>query len=75
MVEILDPWAKPLEVKNEYGLDMINELNGRCYAAIILAVAHDKFKELNIDCLKQDSNCVIYDVKNYFIKNNVDGKL
>ena len=59
-VDIYDPWADKDEVKHEYGLDLVANYNLDEYKAIILAVAHDKFKELNIEL--NDSR-VIYDIK------------
>ncbi|WOE70103.1 Vi polysaccharide biosynthesis UDP-N-acetylglucosamine C-6 dehydrogenase TviB [Hydrogenimonas thermophila] len=74
-VDVYDPWADAKEVKDEYGLDLLE--NGSCkiedYNAIVLAVAHNEFKELddmiqNLNHNIKDS-LVIYDIKstlNYF---------
>ncbi|SFO93607.1 Vi polysaccharide biosynthesis UDP-N-acetylglucosamine C-6 dehydrogenase TviB [Hydrogenimonas thermophila] len=74
-VDVHDPWADAKEVKDEYGLDLLE--NGSCkiedYNAIVLAVAHNEFKELddmiqNLNHNIKDS-LVIYDIKstlNYF---------
>lgn len=63
LVDIYDPWAKPSEVLREYGLSILKEYpvnNG--YAAIILAVSHNEFKDLNF--LEHKNNgTIIYDVK------------
>ena len=61
--DIYDPWANPQEVKHEYGLESLSELNGNHYEAIILAVAHNQFKELNLQDLVSNDHSVIYDVK------------
>jgi UDP-N-acetyl-D-glucosamine/UDP-N-acetyl-D-galactosamine dehydrogenase len=74
-VEIYDPWAKPADVRHEYGIDILTELNGNHYSAIILAVAHERFREINIECLKLHHKCVIYDVKNFIHTASVDGTL
>lgn len=63
LVDIYDPWAKPSEVLKEYGLSILTEYpvnNG--YAAIILAVSHNKFKDLNFSEHKNNGT-IIYDVK------------
>jgi UDP-N-acetyl-D-glucosamine/UDP-N-acetyl-D-galactosamine dehydrogenase len=74
-IVIFDPWANPVEVKHEYGLDCVNELGDICdYDAVILAVAHDKFKSLDIQKLCKNNN-VIYDVKGVLAKDAVDGRL
>ena len=74
-VEIYDPWADPEEVMLEYGLDCLKGLNESCYEAVILAVAHDEFKSLDIKMLGSCSNCVLYDVKGVLLQESVDGRL
>lgn len=72
-VTIYDPWASIEEVKREYKLDITNELPLEKYDAVILGVAHDKFKTIEIKSLKKDLG-VVYDVKNT-LKQDVDGRL
>ena len=74
-VEIYDPWADPEEVMLEYGLDCLKGLNESCYEAVILAVAHDEFKSLDINTLGSCTKCVVYDVKGVLKKDEVDGRL
>jgi len=71
-VDVYDPWADKEEVKHEYGLDLIDneELKVEEYDAVVLAVAHDKFKELD---LKTTDNQVVYDIKSILDKS--DGRL
>lgn len=74
-VTVYDPWANSIEVMQEYGIDTINYLpqeNG--YQAIILAVAHNEFLEINLDAHKK-SNTVIYDVKGIISNSLTDGRL
>ena len=55
-------------------MDIQNTLSqGKKFDAVILAVAHDKFKGLDIDSLLH-SNHVLYDVKG-MISGQVDGRL
>jgi len=70
-VEVYDPWVDREEVKREYGVVLIEDIVLESYDAIVLAVAHDKFKTLN---LRSNSNQVLFDIKS-FIENNVDGRL
>ncbi|XOV91182.1 MAG: nucleotide sugar dehydrogenase [Bacteroidota bacterium] len=72
-VDIYDPWASSDEVKEEYGLDLIKEPKGP-YDAVILAVAHQKFTDLNIGALKKPAG-IIYDVKGVLRKEMVNGRL
>ena len=70
-VTIYDPWANPAEVKHEYGLDCVNDLSAvhgsnipesGNFDAIVLAVAHQEFLDLDLKPLKKE-NSVVYDVK------------
>ena len=75
-VDVFDPWASAEEVKHEYGLNLITSSNllKAQYDAIILAVSHKEFLEL--DLTKMKSKCgVIFDVKSLFPKNLVDARL
>ncbi|GCD77359.1 UDP-glucose/GDP-mannose dehydrogenase [Thermaurantimonas aggregans] len=75
-VDIYDPWANADEVKHEYGIDIItgqgNMPELHQYQAIILAVAHNEFKSLN---LCKSANQVIFDVKSILPKECVDARL
>ena len=69
-VDIHDPWAQKEEIKHEYGLKLIKEYNISNYQGIILAVAHDEYKDLSIPC---SPNQVIFDVKSILL--DADGRL
>ena len=74
-VDIYDPWASPEEVKHEYGIDILTdypEENG--YSAVILAVAHDEFKEIPLS-KHAASGVVIYDVKGVLPTEIVSARL
>ncbi|MCL4130666.1 UNVERIFIED_CONTAM: hypothetical protein GTU68_019832, partial [Idotea baltica] len=64
-IDIYDPWAKKEEVKNEYGIEILKNLNSYKYEAIVLAVAHKQFKSIEISNLKKKIS-VVYDIKNFF---------
>lgn len=74
-VHIFDPWANPEEVKNEYGIDCIKAPLETGYDAVILAVAHKVFSELNIRSLCSASKSVVYDVKGVLRTSDIDGRL
>lgn len=73
-VDIYDPWANSTEVEYEYGLTSYQYLPAKKYDAIILAVAHKKFKEIDLKKIKS-SLAVVYDVKGFFNTADVQGKL
>lgn len=61
-VTVYDPWANPKEVEHEYGLDILTEMPKGKFDALILAVAHKEFEEIDFsDWLKTDG--IVYRVK------------
>jgi UDP-N-acetyl-D-glucosamine/UDP-N-acetyl-D-galactosamine dehydrogenase len=72
-VQIYDPHANAAEVKHEYNLEMIGELQDH-YDAIILAVSHKEFITLDWSQLKHEKT-VVYDVKSVLEKKFVTARL
>ncbi len=72
-VDIFDPQADGEEVKHEYGLSLITSLNKK-YHAIILAVNHDEFLQLNWSAISH-ANTVVYDVKGSLDKSKITARL
>ena len=73
-VSVSDYWANKEEVKQEYGLDLLNysSLDSESiskYEVVILAVAHDEFKKIY---LKNDTQ-IVYDIKS--VLDRSDAKL
>ena len=78
-ITVYDPWADATHVKHEYGIDITTlsseELKGQ-YDAVILGVAHNEFKAIDIRSLLKDSKKgVVYDVKGVLDRNVIDGRL
>jgi UDP-N-acetyl-D-galactosamine dehydrogenase len=78
-VDIYDPWADPEEVKCEYGLELLSQLSTtdintstNSYDAIVLAVAHNEFKTLDLSTNKRQ---IVYDIKAIIDRSVVDGRL
>ena len=76
-VDVYDPWIDEVETKRQYNIVPIDAPASGKYDAVIVAVAHDKFKEMGIAELKTFTkpNHVIYDIKYILPKNDVDGRL
>jgi UDP-N-acetyl-D-glucosamine/UDP-N-acetyl-D-galactosamine dehydrogenase len=76
-VDLFDPIADKDEVLKEYNLRLIHEPEIGKYDSIVLAVAHDVFKNLSIDKIRiyGKLNHVIYDIKYIFRVDEVDGRL
>src|SRR5665647_437809 len=74
-VDLFDPWASAEEVMHEYGVGIISKLDdSKKYHAILLAVAHDEFKD--IDYQKYYNNgTVVFDAKAVVDRRWVDGRL
>lgn len=72
-IDVYDPWADDAEVKHEYGLSLVKE-PGKDYEAVILAVAHEKFRDIDVAALK-NPNGVIYDIKGFLDIESVDKRL
>lgn len=72
-VTIFDPWAKPSEVAHEYKLVTTNELPSDTFDAIVLGVAHNEFKAIDLSKLKK-ANGVLFDVKGV-LNEKADGRL
>jgi len=66
-VDVHDPYASCDEVMHEYGFGL-TEINGTDYDAVILAVSHDKFKEMDEEYILSITkpHAVIYDLKGLF---------
>ena len=73
-VTIYDPWANPVIAKHEYGIELLNKLPQGEFDTVILAVAHNEFKELDIKKITNGSR-VVYDVKGVLEAAMIDGKL
>lgn len=72
-VEVYDPHADPTEVSHEYNLTLVDSPGGN-YHAIILAVSHTEFAQLNWSSIRS-SETVVYDVKGFLDKTFVTARL
>ena len=72
-VDVYDPYAQKKEVKHEYNIELTANLGS--YDAIILAVSHKEFLELDVTKLKKDQASVIYDIKSILDPSIVDSRL
>ena len=76
-VDVYDPWVDKFEAMNEYNIELINKPSKGKYDAIVLAVAHDRFKDYSPNEIKDfgKDNHVIYDIKYLLSADHVDGRL
>ncbi|MCJ8330912.1 MAG: Vi polysaccharide biosynthesis UDP-N-acetylglucosamine C-6 dehydrogenase TviB [Lentisphaeria bacterium] len=75
-ISVYDPWADTAAVKKEYGLELVNDddIISAHYDAIVLAVAHDQFKTLDLKTIS-NGHTVIYDIKSKLDRSMIDGRL
>jgi UDP-N-acetyl-D-galactosamine dehydrogenase len=73
-VDAYDYEADSAEVKEEYGIHLIDQITEK-YDGILLAVSHKKFSMINIESLKKDSKSIVYDLKGFLPRNQVDSRL
>ncbi|MCF6351351.1 MAG: nucleotide sugar dehydrogenase [Flavobacteriaceae bacterium] len=75
-VDVYDPWATISAVKHEYELDLISDFKDltKKYQTIIILVAHEEFKTLNLKSVLAE-NYVLYDVKAILPKEKSDIRL
>ena len=63
-VDVYDPWADADEARHEYGLELTKAPQHGAYDGMIIAVAHDQFREMGKDIRKfGKSEHVLYDLK------------
>uniref|UniRef100_UPI0040482332 nucleotide sugar dehydrogenase n=1 Tax=Algoriphagus sp. TaxID=1872435 RepID=UPI0040482332 len=74
IVDVIDPWANSEQVFDEYGINLIERIAPIDYSVAILAVAHDFFNDLSFKN-SLSSSTLIYDIKGFYEKSNVDARL
>lgn len=75
---VVDPWADPQTAKSEYGIELVKLENIQDADCVIVAVAHNEFRELGIDRIgklyRPDANKVLIDVKGSYGLEELRGK-
>ena len=76
-VDVYDPWVSDAEAKHEYGITPVIEPPKGEYDGIILAVAHQQFKKMGVDAIRQFARTihVLYDLKYLFSADDADLRL
>lgn len=77
-ITVYDPWANAIHVKREYNIEIINagldELRGK-YDVVVLGVAHNEFRNLDIRSFLKNQDGVVYDVKGFLSPGIADARL
>jgi UDP-N-acetyl-D-galactosamine dehydrogenase len=76
-VDVYDPWVDGREAQHEYGVKPLGKLARGRYDAVVMAVAHQQFRDMGIKAIRAltKPKSVIYDIKHLFRRGQVDGRL
>lgn len=76
-VDVYDPWVNNDQAIIEYNIETADQPKEGMYDAIVLAVAHDLFREFSLEQIKAlgKDNHIIYDIKYLFNSTEVDGRI
>lgn len=73
-IDVYDPFADKESVKEEYNINLIDNIEDK-YDAIILAVSHKNFLDLDYSSITNGKQAVIFDTKSFLNRDVVDGRL
>jgi UDP-N-acetyl-D-galactosamine dehydrogenase len=75
-VTVYDPWVDQVEVDREYGIQVKNDSSvlKEKYSALILAVSHNEFLQLEINSLKEEKS-IVYDIKGFLPESFINARL
>jgi len=76
-ISLYDPVSNQDDILKEYNTLPLSKLKSNTYDAIVVCVAHDKFKHIGLKKIRSlcKQKNVIYDLKYLFNKNDVDLRL
>ena len=77
-IAVYDPYASADAVMNDYGIPInsnVATLKSGQYDVVVLAVAHEEFKHLDVRGLLKSEIGVVYDVKGILPKDMIDARL
>jgi UDP-N-acetyl-D-galactosamine dehydrogenase len=75
--DVFDPWVSSEEAQHEYQITPIMQPDNNRYDAIILAVAHQQFREMGVDAIRALGRAmhILYDLKYMFEAGAADLRL
>jgi UDP-N-acetyl-D-galactosamine dehydrogenase len=76
-VDVHDPWVDSREAMDEYGIALIDDPAPSTYDGIILAVAHDQYREMGAEAIRGYGrpDHIFYDVKSVMTPEESDLRL
>ncbi|ANG61783.1 Vi polysaccharide biosynthesis protein VipA/TviB [Marinobacterium aestuarii] len=78
-VDVHDPWVSAHQAREEYGLDLLENLQPGQFDAVVLAVAHREFQDMGAERIRglcrDREHSVLFDVKGMLALDQVDKRL
>lgn len=76
-VDVYDPWVDADEAQREYGVKVTQEPKNNAYDGVVVAVAHQQFKNLGLEGIRGYTKAthVVYDLKYIVDAGDVDIRL
>lgn len=74
-VEVHDPITHSDEVKKFYNIEMLDNIKNKKFDVVIIAVSHTEFLNYDFNALKRDNKSILFDIKSFIRKNNLDFKV
>lgn len=77
-VDVHDPWADRVEARQLYGIELIKDISKESYAAVIIAVAHDEYRDLSTSVVRgwtEGAKGMVYDLKGVLPMEDSDKRL
>ncbi|MDX1406457.1 MAG: Vi polysaccharide biosynthesis UDP-N-acetylglucosamine C-6 dehydrogenase TviB, partial [Woeseiaceae bacterium] len=76
-VDVYDPWVNADEAKTEYGIQLTDEPSKGAYDVVVLAVAHQQFRDMGERGIKAfgKPKSVFFDIKYLLPRGASDGRL
>jgi UDP-N-acetyl-D-galactosamine dehydrogenase len=76
-VDVYDPWVTAEDAHHEYGITPVAAPAQAAYDGIILAVAHNQFKDLGVTAIRAlgKTQHILYDLKYIFPTEATDLRL
>ncbi len=76
-VDIWDPWVDPEALDADYGYALVDQPQNGAYDAVVVAVAHRQFRELDSAAIRAlgKPDALLYDIKGVLPKSESDWRL
>ena len=77
LVDVHDPWVDAAEARHEYEIELLAQLEEGAYDAVIIAVGHEQFRDMDASGLRAlcKPDGILFDVKYLLPATAVDGRL